>query len=132
MTMTDPIADLLTRIRNVNRAGYEKADIPYSKVKDAICRILKQEGFIENYRIIEQDPGSVIRVRLRYGPDNEKFLTDLQRVSKPGLRVYVDREHIPRILGGIGIAILSTSQGIITDAEARRRRIGGEVICKVW
>jgi len=132
MTMTDPIADLLTRIRNANRAGYDKADVPFSKAKESICQILKDEGFIEGYRILEREPGSVVRVYLKYGDDKEKFLTDLQRVSKPGLRVYVDKEHIPRIYGGIGVAILSTSQGIMTDAEARKRCIGGEVVCKVW
>jgi small subunit ribosomal protein S8 len=132
MTMTDPIADLLTRIRNANRAGYEKTDIPFSNVKESICRILKEEGFIEDYRVFEQEPSNVVRVYLKYGTDNEKFLTDLQRVSKPGLRVYVNREDIPRILGGIGVAILSTSQGMMTDAEARKRGVGGEVVCKVW
>jgi small subunit ribosomal protein S8 len=132
MTMTDPIADLLTRIRNANRAGYDKADVPFSKVKESICQIMKEEGFIEGYRILEQEPGNVVRVYLRYGDDNKKILTNLQRVSKPGLRVYVDREHIPRVLGGIGVAILSTSRGMMTDAEARKRGIGGEVVCKVW
>jgi len=132
MTMTDPIADLLTRIRNANRAGYDKADVPFSKVKESICRILKEEGFIEGYRVLEQEPGNVVRVYLKYGDDNEKFLTNLQRVSRPGLRIYVDKEHIPRILGGIGVAILSTSHGMMTDAQARKRGIGGEVVCKVW
>lgn len=132
MTMTDPIADLLTRIRNANRAGYEKADSPHSTVKESICGILKEEGYIQDYRVIEQEPGKLIRVYLKYGQDNEKFLTDLQRVSRPGLRIYVDREHVPRVLDGIGVAILSTSQGMMTDGEARKRGIGGEVMCKVW
>ncbi|UCE28065.1 MAG: 30S ribosomal protein S8 [Candidatus Coatesbacteria bacterium] len=132
MTMTDPIADLLTRIRNANRAGYDKTDVPFSTMKESLCQILKEEGFIEGYRVLEQEPGDVVRIYLKYGEDKEKFLTDLQRVSRPGLRVYVDKEQIPRVLGGIGVAIISTSQGMMTDAEARKRGIGGEVICKVW
>jgi small subunit ribosomal protein S8 len=125
MTMTDPIADLLTRVRNANRAGHEKVDIPHSNIKENIVAILKREGFINNYRVIEDKPVSLIRVYMRYGDNRKKYLTDLQRVSRPGLRQYVDKDHIPKVMGGIGMAILSTSHGIITDYEARHQGVGG-------
>lgn len=130
--MTDPIADFLTRIRNANRAGHERTRVPYSKMKEAICRILKDEGFITDFRVTEDGPGKSLWVYLRYGPDKKKYLTDLKRVSRPGLRVYVTSDKVPRVLRGIGIAILSTSDGVMTDAEARKRRVGGEVLCEVW
>lgn len=132
MTMTDPIADLITRIRNANRAGHEKTDIPLSKTKESIVAILKREGFINNYRVIEEKPVSIIRVYLRYGEDRKRYLTGIKRISSPGLRHYVDKDNVPKVIGGIGIAILTTSQGVMADHEARRKGIGGEVICEVW
>jgi small subunit ribosomal protein S8 len=132
MTMTDPIADLITRIRNANRAGHENADIPLSKTKESIVSILKREGFIDDFRIIEGKPVSIIRVYLRYGEDKKRFLTDIQRISTPGLRHYVNKDNVPIVMGGIGIAILTTSQGIMVDYEARRKGVGGEVLCEVW
>lgn len=132
MTMTDPIADLITRIRNANRAGHEKTDIPMSRTKESIVQILKREGFINNYRVIEEKPVSIIRVYLRYGEDKKSYLTGIKRISRPGLRHYVDRSNVPKVMGGIGIAILTTSQGVMADYEARRKGIGGEVLCEVW
>jgi len=132
MTMTDPIADLITRIRNANRAGHDKTDIPMAKGKEAIVAILQREGFITNYRIIEEKPVSIIRVYLRYGEDKKRYLTNIQRISKPGLRHYVDKDNVPKVMGGIGIAILTTSQGVMADYEARRKGVGGEVLCEVW
>lgn len=132
MTMTDPIADMLTRIRNANAVGHEKVEIPGSNIKRAIAQILKDEGFIRDAEFIDDDKQGVIRLFLKYGKDNERVITGLKRISKPGLRVYVGHDNIPRVLGGLGIAILSTSQGIMTDKEARKKRVGGEVICYVW
>ncbi|MCP4231548.1 MAG: 30S ribosomal protein S8 [bacterium] len=132
MTMTDPIADLITRIRNANRAGHEKADIPLSRTKETIVSILKREGFINDFRVIEEKPVSIIRVYMRYGDDKKRFLTGIQRVSTPGLRHYVNKDNVPKVMGGIGIAIITTSQGIMADYEARRKGVGGEVLCEVW
>lgn len=132
MVMTDPIADLLTRIRNANNVGHEKLEIPGSNMKRAIVDILKNEGFIRDAEFIPDNKQGTIRVFLKYGAENEKVITGLKRISKPGLRVYANREAIPRVLGGLGIAILSTSKGIMTDKQARRDNVGGEVICYVW
>jgi small subunit ribosomal protein S8 len=132
MTMTDPIADMLTRIRNANAVGHEKVEIPGSNIKRAIAQILKDEGFIRDAEFIDDDKQGVIRLFLKYGKNNERVITGLKRISKPGLRVYVGHDNIPRVLGGLGIAILSTSLGIMTDKEARKKRVGGEVICYVW
>ena len=133
MTMTDPIADMLTRIRNANTAKHDTVDIPSSKIKVAIAGILVDEGFIEKYDIIEDGNFKTIRVTLKYGADkNEKIITGIKRISKPGLRVYAGRDEIPSVLGGLGIAILSTNQGIVTDKEARKLKVGGEVLAFVW
>ncbi|MDI3328221.1 MAG: 30S ribosomal protein S8 [Alicyclobacillaceae bacterium] len=132
MVMTDPIADMLTRIRNANLVGHEKVEIPASNVKRAIANILKEEGFIRDAEFIPDNKQGIIRVFLKYGPNNERVITGLKRISKPGRRVYAKKDEVPRVLGGLGIAILSTSKGIMTDKEARRNGVGGEVICYVW
>lgn len=132
MPMTDPIADLLTRLRNANRANHEKVDIPASKLKHEVIRLIKEEGFIRNYKLIEEQKRGLIRVFLKYGPQQERTFTNLQRISKPGCRVYTSAERIPRVLGGLGIAILSTSRGLMTDRQARRAHVGGEVLCYIW
>jgi len=129
---SDPIADLLTRIRNASRAEHEKVDIPASKLKVRITELLKEEGFIKNYRLIEDDKQGVLRVYLKYSAGNEKMISGLVRVSRPGRRVYVGKDEIPTILGGMGVAILSTSRGVITDRESRKQQIGGEVLAYVW
>ena len=134
MTMTsDPIADMLTRIRNANTAKHDTVDIPASKIKVAIADILVREGYIAKYDIIEDGIFKSIHVTLKYGADkNEKIITGLKRISKPGLRVYAGKDNLPKVLGGLGIAILSTNQGIITDKEARKLQVGGEVLAFVW
>ena len=133
MTMSDPIADMLTRIRNANTAKHDTVDIPASKMKNAIAEILFKEGYIEKYDIIEEGSFNTIRVTLKYGADkNDKIITGLKRISKPGLRVYAGKNEIPKVLGGLGIAILSTNQGIVTDKEARKLQVGGEVLAFVW
>ncbi len=130
--MSDPIADLLTRIRNASRAEHEKVDIPASKLKVKISELLKDEGFIKNYRLIEDDKQGVLRVYLKYGAGNEKMISGLVRVSRPGRRVYVGKDKIPSILGGMGVAILSTSRGVMTDRQSRKQQLGGEVLAYVW
>ena len=130
--MSDPIADLLTRIRNASRAEHEKVDIPASKLKVRITDLLKAEGFIKNYRLIEDPKQGVLRVYLKYGTGGEKMISGLVRVSRPGRRVYVGKDKIPSILGGMGVAILSTSRGVMTDREGRRQQLGGEVLAYVW
>jgi len=130
--MTDPIADLLTRIRNASRAEHEKVDIPSSKLKVKVTELLKDEGFIKNYRVIEDDKQGVLRVYLKYGVGNEKIISGLVRVSRPGRRVYVTKDKIPSILGGMGVAILSTSRGVMSDRESRKQQLGGEVLAYVW
>ncbi|MFC4765935.1 30S ribosomal protein S8 [Effusibacillus consociatus] len=132
MVMTDPIADMLTRIRNANMVGHEKVEIPGSNIKRQIAEILKREGFIRDAEFIPDNKQGVIRIFLKYGQNNERVITGVKRISKPGLRVYAQREQIPRVLGGLGVAILSTSKGVMTDKEARRSQVGGEVICYVW
>ncbi|WP_427340471.1 30S ribosomal protein S8 [Caloranaerobacter sp. DY30410] len=132
MVMTDPIADMLTRIRNSNNARHETVDIPASNMKKAIAEILLNEGFIKGYDIIDDNKQGIIRIQLKYGKNKERVITGLKRISKPGLRVYAKRDEIPRVLGGLGIAILSTSKGIMTDKAARKAGVGGEVICYVW
>ena len=129
---SDPIADLLTRIRNASRAEHEKVDIPSSKLKVRIAEILKDEGFIKNFRVLEDDKQGVLRVYLKYGAGNEKMISGLVRVSTPGRRVYVGHEDIPSILGGMGVAVLSTSRGVVTDRDARKQKTGGEVLAYVW
>lgn len=132
MVMTDPIADMLTRIRNGNNAKHETVDIPASNMKKSIANILLEEGFIKGFDVIEDAKQGILRVQLKYGKDNEKIISGLKRISKPGLRVYVKSDEIPRVLGGLGIAVLSTSKGIITDKTARKEGVGGEVICYIW
>ena len=132
MTMTDPIADMLTRIRNANMARHEKVEIPASNVKKEIARILKEEGFVRDVEFIEDSKQGLIRIFLKYGADNEHVITGLKRISKPGLRVYAKKNEVPRVLGGLGVAILSTSNGIITDKQARAAQAGGEVLAYVW
>lgn len=130
--LTDPIADTLTRIRNANTAGHEKVDIPSSRVKVEIARILKEEGFVKGYKVIEDSKQGILRVYLKYGPGNERVLRGIVRASKPGLRVYARARKVPRVLSGMGIAIVSTSKGVMTDREARSQAVGGEVLCYVW
>ena len=132
MVMTDPIADFLTRIRNANMVMHEKVEIPASKTKIALAEILKNEGFIKDYEQVEDGKQGIIRVYLKYGPNREKVISGLKRISKPGLKVYCKKDEIPKVLGGLGIAIISTSKGIMTDKEARKLGLGGEVICYVW
>lgn len=133
MTMTDPIADMLTRIRNANTAKHDTVDIPASKMKAAIAEILLKEGYIKKYDVVEDGNFKSIRVTLKYGKDkNEKIISGLKRISKPGLRVYANREELPKVLGGLGIAIISTNKGVVTDKEARELEVGGEVLAFVW
>ena len=133
MTMTDPIADMLTRIRNANTAKHDTVDVPASKMKIAIADILFNEGYIAKYDIVEDGSFKTIHITLKYGADkNEKVISGLKRISKPGLRVYANREELPRVLGGLGTAIISTNQGVITDKEARKLNVGGEVLAFVW
>ena len=132
MNMTDPIADMLTRIRNGVRARLPKVDVPSSRLKGEIARILKNEGYIANYKIVEDPRQGSIRVFLKYGPGRERVITDLQRVSRPGCRIYCGKSDIPRVYGGLGINILSTSRGVMTGREAARTGVGGEILCNVW
>lgn len=132
MTMTDPIADMLTRIRNANTVKHDTVDVPASNAKKAIAEILLQEGFVKGYDVIEDGKQGIIRMQLKYGKNNEKVITGIKKISKPGLRVYAKKDEIPKVLGGLGIAILSTSNGIVTDKQARKLGAGGEVICYVW
>ena len=132
MVMTDPIADMLTRIRNANHAKHEFVDIPASKIKKEIANILLEEGYIKGFDVIDDGKQGIIRIELRYQQNKERVITGIKRISKPGLRVYVGKEDTPRVLGGLGIAILSTSKGIVTDKNARTQGVGGEVICYVW
>ncbi len=130
--MTDPIADMLTRIRNALSIKNEKVDIPSSRIKIEIAKILKEEGFIKSYKIIKDKRQGVLRLSPKYGPDGKPIISGLMRVSKPGRRVYVGKDEIPRVMGGVGIAIITTSQGILTDKECRQKGIGGEVLCYIW
>ena len=130
--MTDPIADMLTRIRNANNAKHDSVDIPASNIKKQLAQILLDEGFVKGFDVIEDAKQGIIRVDLKYGTKKEKVISGIKRISKPGLRVYVKSDEVPRVLGGLGIAIISTSSGIITDKEARSKVVGGEVICYVW
>lgn len=132
MSMTDPIADLLTRIRNANMARHDSVEVPASKIKNNIAEILKREGFVRDVEYVEDDKQGVIRVFLKYGKDNERVISGLKRISKPGLRSYVKSDSIPKVLNGLGIAIISTSEGVITDKEARAKKIGGEVLAYIW
>jgi len=133
MTMSDPIADMLTRIRNANTAKHDTVDVPSSKMKLAIADILLKEGYIAKYDVLEDGAFKTIRITLKYGADkNEKIITGLKRISKPGLRVYAGKDELPKVLGGLGVAIISTNKGVITDKEARKQQVGGEVLAFVW
>ena len=133
MTMSDPIADMLTRIRNANTAKHDTVDVPASKMKLAIAEILLNEGYIKTYEVLEEGNFKTIRITLKYGKDkNEKVITGIKKISKPGLRVYAGKDELPRVLGGLGVAIISTNKGVITDKEARKANVGGEVLAFVW
>jgi small subunit ribosomal protein S8 len=132
MTMTDPIADMLTRIRNANMVRHEKLEVPASNMKKEIAEILKREGFIRDVEYVEDNKQGIIRIFLKYGQNNERVITGLKRISKPGLRVYAKTDEVPRVLNGLGIALVSTSQGVLTDKEARAKQVGGEVLAYVW
>ena len=133
MTHSDPFADMLTRIRNANTAKHDTVDVPASKMKLAIAEILLEEGYIKNFEVIEEGNFKTIHITLKYGADkNEKIITGLKRISKPGLRVYANKEDLPKVLGGLGIAIISTNQGVVTDKEARKLGVGGEVLAFIW
>lgn len=130
--MTDPIADMLTRIRNANTVKHETVDVPASNIKKEIARILLEEGFVKGYDVIEDGKQGIIRLQLKYGIEGERVISGLKRISKPGMRVYSSKDEIPKVLNGLGVAIMSTSKGILTDREARKENVGGEVICYVW
>ncbi len=130
--LTDPIADFLTRIRNANQANKERVEIPNSRMKRALAEIMKNEGFLRNYDKIDDGKQGVLRLYLKYGPNKTKVLTGLKRISKPGLRVYVQKDEVPKVLGGLGLAIISTPKGLMTDKQARQDGLGGEVICYIW
>jgi len=130
--MTDVIADMLTRIRNANDVGHPEVEIPSSNMKVAIAKVLKEEGYIKDYEVIEDGKQGILKVYLKYGPNKQKVITGIKRISKPGLRIYASKDEIPKVMGGLGTVILSTSKGIMTDREARKQQIGGEVICYVW
>lgn len=132
MVTTDPIADFLTRVRNANMVSHTTVEIPGSKMKLAIATILKDEGYIKDFEFIEDGRQGIIRVYLKYGPNREKVITGIKRISKPGLRVYVNKDDVPRVLGGFGTAVISTSRGLMTDKKARKEGVGGEVVCYIW
>lgn len=132
MVMTDPIADMLTRIRNANMVYHDSVDVPGSNFKKELARILKQEGFVRDYRVIEDGKQGIVRLYLKYGADRQRVISGLKRISKPGRRVYARQDQIPRVLGGLGVAVMSTSAGVMTDRDARQQGVGGEVVCYVW
>ena len=132
MTMTDPVADMLTRIRNANTAGHQTVEVPASKMKRSIASILKEEGYIDDFEFIDDGKQGVIKIAMKYASGKTRVISELRRISKPGLKVYVKADDVPRVLGGLGIAIISTSKGVISDKDARRIGVGGEVICYVW
>jgi small subunit ribosomal protein S8 len=132
MSMTDPIADMLTRVRNANSAYKNSTTMPSSKKLVELARILKEEGYISEYRVIEKSPQDELEITLKYGPRKERTITGLRRISKPGLRVYAKKDEMPRVLGGLGVAVISTSQGVMTDRDARKAGVGGEVVAYIW
>ena len=135
MTMTDPIADMLTRLRNANQAYHDRVSMPFSKIKANIAEVLKSEGYVSTWAVADPEEGAVgktLTVELKYGPNRERSLAGIRRVSKPGLRVYAKAPELPRVLGGLGVAVISTSQGLLTDRQARKRGVGGEVLAYVW
>ncbi|HEB68598.1 MAG TPA: 30S ribosomal protein S8 [Desulfobulbus sp.] len=132
MSMSDPLADMLTRIRNGVKARFESVDMPLSKLKVGVAKVLKEEGYVNDYHIIDQGVQGTLRVDLKYGPNSEQVITGIRRVSKPGLRQYKKSSNIPKVMSGLGVGILSTSQGVVTDRKARELNIGGELLCEVW
>jgi small subunit ribosomal protein S8 len=132
MNLTDPVADFLTRIRNAHRARHQKLDVPASRLKAEIARILKEEGYIANFKPVEENGLNLLRVYLKYGANNEAAIRDLQRVSRPGCRVYIGKDEIRRVQGGLGISIMTTPKGVMTGRQARREGVGGEILCEVW
>lgn len=132
MTMTDPIADLLTRVRNANRVYHSSVEVPASNMKKELAEIMKQEGYIKDYEYIEDNKQGILKIYLKYGNNKEKVITGLKKITKPGLRVYAKKDEIPKVLGGLGTAIISTSKGLMTDKDARKAGVGGEVICYIW
>jgi small subunit ribosomal protein S8 len=132
MVVTDPIADMLTRIRNANMVYHEKVDIPSSRIKLELARILRDQGFIKNFKLVRNRKQGVIRIYMKYGPSRERIIGGMERISKSSLRVYVPAHRIPKVMNGLGIAILSTSKGVLTDQEARLQKVGGELLCKIW
>jgi small subunit ribosomal protein S8 len=132
MSMTDPIADMLTRIRNAGHARFDKVDIPASRMKIGLARIFKDEGFIKNYKVIKDNRQGILRVYLKYGDQQKALIQGLRRVSKPGRRVYAGSEELPRVQGGLGVAVISTSKGVVSDRQARKMQVGGEVLCEIW
>lgn len=132
MVVSDPIADLLTRIRNANTVNHDRIEVPGSKMKKAIVQILKEEGFVRDFEWVDNGHQGIIRVYLKYGPNKSKVISGLRRISRPGLRVYAKKDQVPKVLGGLGVAVLSTSQGIMTDKKARQTGLGGEVLCYIW
>jgi small subunit ribosomal protein S8 len=132
MSMSDPLADFLTRIRNGVRANFEAVEMPLSKIKVSVAKVLKEEGYIRDYQVIDQGVQGTLKIDLKYGPANEKVITGIRRVSKPGLRQYSKSRRIPKVMSGLGVAILTTSQGVISDRKAKQLNIGGEVLCEVW
>ena len=132
MTMTDPIADMLTRVRNASSVHHDTVDVPASNIKRELARILLEEGYIKGYDVIEDGKQGLIRIQLKYGKAGEKVITGIKKISKPGMRVYADKTNVPKVLNGIGISVISTSKGILTDKQARELGVGGEVICYVW
>ena len=132
MTMTDPIADMLTRVRNANSAHHDAVSMPFSKLKSHIAEILQAEGYIAGWKVEDAEVGKTLTITLKYGRNRERSIAGVRRISKPGLRVYTKADKLPRVLGGLGVAVVSTSQGLMTDREARKRGVGGEVLCEVW
>ncbi len=132
MSMVDPLADMYTRIRNATRVAKETVDIPASKIKKEISRVLKEEGFIDNFKVLDGNVQGIIRLKLKYSKRNKNVITDIKQISKPGLRRYVNVDEIPRVLGGLGIAIITTSGGVFTDSQCREKKAGGELLCYVW
>lgn len=132
MGMTDPIADFLTRIRNANMVYHDKVEVPASRMKKAIAEILREEGYIRDYELLDDGKQGVVRIYMKYGDNKQRVISGLKRISKPGLRVYAGKDQLPRVLGGLGIAIVSTSRGIMTDKKARKEGLGGEVLCYIW
>ena len=132
MSMTDPIADMLTRLRNANMARHDRVEVPASRLKERIAQVLQEEGYIKNYRYLEDRKQGILRIYLKYGSDKERVISGIKRISKPGRRVYVDKAELPRVLNGLGIAIISTSRGVMTASQCRRTGVGGEVLCYVW